>query len=354
MASISKTTSVSSEYYNPWAEHSQEELVKVKRWEDEEQKRRMVDILGEQQRRYCANQVAEIVSTTLRPSWFQKGTSYVFNILGMARKAGDSLLRSSQVQAMNARIQIAGQKGIATAQNVAHSVEGSIHKAQETSQDVKLKLQEKIGAAQGVAHHGLGKVQETALDVKHKVEVAGHKAQETSQDVKVKLQEKIGVAQDVAHHGLEKVQEVALKLKSVSLKLFGKVNEVWSNLSENTNLAFAVLEEENERAWRLNGETEIFAIINGLTISSLFKEMAPEFYRPTFEPTRKYSTKLIEQYECTRRVTEDLSDRTAVNNAKAVSSLIEAKFRAVAPSAFPPKVEILEEEKPKTPMTAAM
>jgi len=346
MTYTSKNTS--SDFYNLWAEHSPEAIIRVKRWADEEQKRRIADKTGEQQRRYIANQVSEIITTNLRPSWFHKGSSYFFSLLKVARNAGTDLLRSSQVQAMNAKTQI------------THGVETVGNKATETVQDVKLKVgavgQRATETAQDVKHkvEAVGqRATETAQDVKHKVEFAGQKAQETSQDVKVRIQEKIGVAQGVAHQGFEKVQEVAHKLKNASLNLFGKVNQVFSYFSENTNLAFAVLEEENERAWRLNSEIEVFAILNALCISSLFKDMAPEFYRPAFEPTRKYSTKLIEEYERSRRVLAHLADRTALNNAKAVSLLIEAKFR-VLPCALPPKTEVVETITFNAPMTAAM
>jgi len=286
--------------------------------EEEERYRRMSDIYGEQQRRFAAHQVSEIVVTSLRPSWFQKGSTYVFNLFHMAREAGTSILRSSQVRAMSARLQVAGHKGIATAQ-----------------------------------------------DVKHKVEVASHKAQETSHDVKVKLQETLESAQGVAHQGVEKVEEVVHKLKDVSLKIYGKVNKVWSNLSENAGLAFAVLEEENERVYRMNSDNETYAVLNGLRVSNLIKELSPEFYKPSCEPTRNYTTKLLEEIERSRRVHEAFYDHTAINNAMSVSLLIEQKFSVGIPlstKGLVAKEEISDQKgkpaqeikKPVVPLTASM
>jgi hypothetical protein len=283
-----------TEYYNPMVEHSQDDITKVKRAANEEQQRRIKDVIGEQQKRNNAYKVSEIITTNLRPNWFQQGTTYAFNILQVARDAGNKALRSSQVRAVSARLQIAGQKGVATAQDVKHRVEVVGSKAQE-------------------------------------------KAQETSQDVKLKL------------------QEVAQKLKNVSLKVFGKVSQAFTNLSENTNLAFAVLEEEGERTWRLNSETEAYAILNALRVSSLIKETAPALYRPAFEPTRKYSTRLLEENERARRSTQDLIDFTALNNAKAISLLIANIFRTTpAPLPIKEKSKAAQPTKVNTPSTAAM
>jgi len=311
MASGNKT-----EFYNPWAEHCKEDIELVNKLEDGEQKRRIADTLGEQQRRYVANQVAEIVSTSLRPSWFNQGSTYVFSLLKMARNAGNDLLRSSQVRAMNAKLQVVGQKGIAT--------------AAATAADVKHKLEE------------------VGLRVQESSKVKLHDTIETS---KLKLHDTLESANGIAHQGLEKVQEVAQKLKNVSLGFFGKVSQTFTNLSENTNLAFAVLEEENERQWRLNSELEAYAILNALCVSSLLKETAPALYRPFAEPDRKYSTRLLEDYERTRRCLRDAADHTSITNAKAVSSLILQKFSV--PIAPLRKVEVVETSAQKTRLTAA-
>jgi len=295
------TSTGKSEFYNPWAEHSKEDIDLVNRLEDAEQKRRIMDVLGEQQRRYVANQVAEIISTNLRPSWFLQGSAYVFSLLNVAKNAGNDLLRSSQVRAMSTKLQVVGHKGL-----------------------------------------------ETAAEVKHKVEEVGLRAQETS---KLKLQDTLDSAGGIAHQGLEKVQEVAQKIKDMSLSFFGKFNQAWSNLSENTNLAFAVLEEENERQWRLNSELEAYAILNALCISNLLKETAPALYRPAIEPSRKYSTRLIEEYERNRRCLQDAADHTSLQNASAISRLILQKFAVV--SAPIRKVEVVEAPRQKSTLGAA-
>lgn len=337
---MANTTTIEykNEVYNRETEYSQEDIAKIIRWEEEEQQRRLADTLGEQQRRQIANKVSsDIVSSSLRPNWFRQGTSYVFNLLRVAREAGNKALRSSQIQQISARLQIAGQRGIASAQDLQATVS---NKAQHTAQDAKLKFQETTQDAKL-------KLQETAQDAKLKF-------QETTQDVKSKIQEKIGSAQGVAQQGIEKVQEVAKKLKSASLKVFNRVGQAFHNLSENTNLAFAVLEEESERAWRLNSDIEVFAITNALRVSSLLKDTAPALYRPAFEPTRKYSTRLLEENERHRRAAEALGDRTAIDNAKAISRLIEDKFRAVPIAPLPAKAEHVPEIKISTPYTAAM
>lgn len=104
----------------------------------------------------------------------------------MAKGAGNDLLRSSQVRQMSAKLQVVGQKGIAT-----------------------------------------------ASDMKHKVEEVGLRAQESS---KMKLHDTLESASDVAHHGLEKVQEITQKLKDASLKFFGKFSKAWGNFVSNTNI----------------------------------------------------------------------------------------------------------------------
>lgn len=317
MASKTNPSSSSkADFYNPWAEHSKDDIDLVNKLEDEEQKRRIADVLGEQQRRNAAHQVSEIISTSLRPSWFNKGSAYALELIKVARQAGNKLLRSSQVRQMSAKIQVVGQRGIASAQAKAQ-------------------------------------------DVKHKAEIVGHRAQETSHDVKLKLQDTLDSAETIAQQGIEKVQEVAKKIKKVSLKFFGKVSQAVNNLSENTNLAFAVLEEENERQTRLNGELEVYAILNALRVSALLKDTAPALYRPAFEPTRKYSTRLIEEYERSRRSLADAADHTAINNAKAVAQLIQQKFSApITPlrkvEAPLRKVEIIEAPKVKKTLGAAM
>lgn len=334
MAATTTTTTIEykNEVYNRDTMYSQEDIEKVIRWEEEEQQRRIADTEGEQQRRQLALQVStEVVSSSLRPNWFRKGTSYVFNLLRLAREAGNNALRSSQIQQLSARLQVVGHKGIATAQDLQATVS---NKAQHTAQDAKLKIQDTTQDAKL-------KIQETTQDAKLKI-------QETTQDVKNKLQE-------VANQGIEKVQEVAKKLKNASLDVINRVGKAFHNLSENTNLAFAVLEEESERAWRLNSDIEVYSILNALRVSSLLKETAPALYRPAFEPTRKYSTRLLEENERHRRAAEALGDRTAIDNAKAISRLMEDKFRAapIAPP-LPAKAEHIEEIKVTKPFIAAM
>jgi hypothetical protein len=288
------------EFYDPWTEHSQEDIKLVNMLEDEEQRRRMADTIGEQNRRFVANQVSEIVANGIRPNWFNVGTAYVFKILKLARNAGNKALHSSQITALSAKLQVAGHKGFSKAQ-----------------------------------------------ELKNSLELAGTKAQETTSDVKHLIQEKFESVQ-------EKVSEVTKKLKSVSLKFLGKVNQTFTHISENTNLAFAVLEEEGERQRRLTSELEAYAILNALRVSSLLKELAPAFYRPAFEPTRKYSTRLLEENERARRQIVDLSDHIAINNAKNIAELITNKFTAPAPISLPTKVEPVSEPAKIKPSTAAM
>jgi len=336
-------STTTSQEYNFNVEYSQDDIKLVCKLEDEEQGRRMLDIEGEKLRRNNAHIVSEMFSLNVRQSWFQKGSSYVFNLLSVARNAGNNILNTSQVKAMNVKMQISG-----TAQDVGRKVGsvGQIGKA--TAQDVKLKLdatahevKEKVGAATTKAQQAGSSVTTKGL--------------ETAHGVKEVIKETLGSAQDAAQQGLEKVQGAAKMIKSASLRLIKRATSGVFKL--NTGLAFAILEEENERAHRLTSELEVYAILNALAVANLIKAMAPEFYRPEFEPSHRFLTKQLEEYERARREASDSIDMKSVN-AKAVASLITAKFQAEpvpVPQLIAAKAEIVEEIKERaSPLVATM
>jgi len=331
-----------NEFYDPLLEHPAEITLLVNKLEEEERIRRIFDKDGEALRRLLAHEVAELVGAALRPSWFQQGSSYVFRLLGVAREAGSNILRSSQVENISAKLQIAGQKAYATSQGLAHKVEEVGHRAQEFPGEVKLKFQEKLAAAQDVAHQKWEKVEDVAHQKWEKVGDAAHHGIEKANSGLEEVTHTVG---DVAQQGIEKTQDIIHKLKHLSLNVIGKVNQVISSYTYNTNLAFAVLEEENERAYRLNSDDEVYAILNAMAVASLFKELAPEFYKPTFEPTRGYSTRLLEEIERKRRIREGVWDHTPIDHATAISHWIEQRFNRPILPIRETKKHVIEEVK---------
>lgn len=331
-----KNISISSvpELYNAELEHPREETQKAIRWAEEEQRRRMSDPEGENRKLRIAGQVSEVYSKGIRTTWFQRGSSFVFSLLGSVRQSGKEIVNSQSVKNLNAKMQIAGQKGVAIAQDVSTTVANKAapvgQKASETAANIK------------------GKSLETAQDIKTKsIAIAQNistKAQETTKDIRAKSAE---TAQDAK----EKSKVLAARLKSAvtSMKLYKKLNKSFSNLAENTNLAFALLEEENERAYRMNSPTEIFAIMNAMGVARLIKSQS-NLYRAEVEPFSGYYTRLLEEAERSRRVQE--SDTAAVNNAKTMSLLITAKFAPVL--AVPAKAEIVPEITLSKPLVATM
>jgi len=352
-------TTTTSEVYSRWVEYSEEDVKTVCRLEDEEQQRRIMDTFGEQLKRSAAAQVSEIFSTTLRPGWFQKGSAYVFHLLRVARSTGSEILSSSQLRALSAKIQIASDRGLNKVHDLKQSfdvagetatiavlnakfkvqetLDETIEKAQETSRDVKVKM---LTASENV--------KSTSQDVSHDV-VA--KLQGTSHDVKLKLQETFAAAQ-------EKIQAGTQKLRNASLELLGKVLTAIMQLIEsvraaNSRITYSVLEEDSERIRRMNSETEATAIANAFAVSSLIKELGPEFYRPAEEPRSTYTTQMLEDIERKRRESQDSTDNTAVKNARAVSTLVKNYTTPV--EVIPPaKVEFVEEIKVHKPMGATM
>lgn len=84
------SSTTKSEFYNPWSEHSREDIDLVNKLEDTEQKRRIADTLGEQQRRYVSNQVAEVVTTNLRPVRIQHTHTTIYAISNHNSRAGSN------------------------------------------------------------------------------------------------------------------------------------------------------------------------------------------------------------------------------------------------------------------------
>jgi len=329
------------------------DIENVKKQADSEQQRRIADEFGEQQRRTTAYLVSAMVEASLRPNWFQQGSSFVLGLLRIARETGnDMLLTASQARS---QIESLRAKGLEAAQDVKHKLELAGNKTLETAQEAKLRSLE------------------TAHDMKHKLELAGEnlskKSQETAQDMKVKLQGRLELAQgaaleakqnlqSTAQQGISKVQEVAERLKGVSLGLVDsardRVNQAWENLTHNSNMAFVILEEETERQYRLNSENQVFAISNAFKVAGLFKGLAPEFYRPSSEPSSAYYGKLLEEGERARRVKQDATDKTALVNAAATSRLIAQKFAVPQIPLAPAKAQHVEEIKVSKPLIATM
>jgi len=333
--------------------HSLADIESVKQQADGEQQRRLSDTYGEQQRRTTAYLVSAMVEASLRPNWFQQGSSVVLQLLKIARQSGNNvLLTASQARTHLNSLKIKGREA---ALDVKQKFEFAGNKTLESAQDAKLKSLE------------------TAQDLKHKLEMAGEnlskKSQETAQDMKAKLQGGLESAQgaaleakqnlqSTAQLSLSKVQEVAGRLKGVSLGLvdtaIDRVNSAWDNLTHNSNLAFVILEEETERQYRLTSENQVFAITNAFRVASLFKALAPEFYRPSSEPSGAYYCKLVEEVERARRTKQDATDKTARVNAWATSRLITQKFAAPVIPLAPAKAVFVEEIKITKPLPLTM
>lgn len=311
------TTTITSEKYDSFSEHSIEDIKEVKRLADEEQARRINDTNGEAQRKMVAHNVSDMFSLNTRSNWFQQGSSFVFQLLNVARE------KASNISA------IAAQKGRETASDVKQKLDTVSYKGKVVAQDVKVKVTDAgkkgIQLSTEMTSMATQKSKDTANDIKSKVTTttqdAQNKGAETLSGVQNLLKEKLGTAQAT-------LQGAALKIKSSSLNLWEKVN---TTLTKKTNLAFLLLEEETERAYRMNSETQVYAILNALSVSFLIKDIGYEFYRPASEPSHAYATKMLEQLEQSRRIVNDMSDQTAVKNAKAVSDLIVHKFRAITP-----------------------
>lgn len=349
-------------YYDYWIEHSHADVEYVIQLEQEEQARRLVDKEGEKQRRGVALQVSEIITESIRPAWFGRGSLFVVNLLKAMRKGGNDILRTSQIRAMAvvdkfSEITKKTQASIdSTNEKIHESLIETKLKSEETSRNVQQKFREN-------SQNAKLKLQESSQNAKLKL-------QESSRDLRTKVEgaldatdKKVQSASEFADRKTKKigeaVQGVVGMIRSASLNLIEKLKEKWIHLTSNTNLAFALIEEENERAFRLSSDIETFAIFNALLLSSLIKELKPEFYCPDFEPTRKYSTRLLEEIERRRRMIEDLFDRKAIENAKTAAFLINEKFCATAAveeiPPLPAKKEIIETiNVSPPPMGAAM
>jgi len=376
-------------YCDYWIEHSHTDVEYVIKLEEDEQERRIKDKDGEHARRNAALKASEIIHENLRPVWFGRGSLFVLNLLKAMRKSGNNLLRTSQILSISF-IEKLGEithKGKET-------VETTNEKIVETTHEAKEKIEESSRSLKGKFQESSDNLKEKFLESSNNLK---GKLQESSHDLKVKVDGTI----DAAHHKIHSATEFANQkiekigdavsgavgmvasdvsgvvgiIASSAANLLGKIKEKWSNLvsfhkkttiRETEILATLIKrsrrpEEENERAYRLSSEIETFAIFNALLLSSLIKELAPEFYRPDFEPTRKYSTRLLEEIERRRRMVEDLFDRKASENAKTLSAFITEKFSTVTPT--PATIEVIplakkEEIEPikvsPAPMGAAM
>jgi len=333
-------------YYDKWIEHSHADVEYVIQLEEEEKARRLEDKDGEKQRQHAAQLASEIVTESVRPVWFGRGSLFVLKLLTAMRKGGNNLLRSSQIRTMEIvdKLNEITQKGKTSLDEVTQKSKASFN-------EITQKTQAKVDIANQKIHDSLvgnkQKIQERSRSAKLKLEESSHDLKLKVDDTLGAAHEKIQNATEFANEKIEKiggaVSGVVGIITSAGANLIEKLKEKWANLTTNTNLAFAVIEEENERAYRLNSDIETFAIFNALLLSSLIKELKPEFYRPDFEPTRKYSTRLLEDIERRRRMIEDLFDKKGIENAKTISFLIDEKFAAKAVEELPlPKKEIVE------------
>lgn len=378
--SIAHKSETRGVYCDHWIEHSHSDVEYVIKLEEEEQARRLVDKDGEKQRQHTALRASEIITESVRPVWFGRGSTFVINLLKAMRKGGNDLLRSSQIRAVVDKFNEITQKTQASVDSYNETIHNTLIdtklKAQETSHNAKLKLRETSENAKlkfrESSQNAKLKLEETSQSAKHKLEETSHNAklkfEESSREIRTKVEgkldathEKVLTATDFANEKILKiggaVQGIVDTIASTGASFIEKLREKWGNLTTNTNLAFALIEEENERAFRLSSDFETFAILNALLLSSLIKDLKPEFYRPDFEPTRKYSTHLLEEIERKRRMVEDLFDKKAIENAKTISFLINEKFCATAVEIppLPAKIEIIEPiHVTPSPMGAAM
>jgi len=374
-----------SEIYKPWLEHSSEVTALVIRLEEEEQQRRLVDKDGEHARRNVALQVSEIISTTLRPGWFYQGSSHAFHLWKLTRdtkKLFRSTMRTVSANLLET-VKITGALGM----EVQCKIENAGEEAQKMLHNSFVAAQDKIS---GVAHHSSEKAKQELHKVEcvakensfkakeglakglEKVECAAHQSTEKVKEGLEKVEnaahqslEKANSAKNVslerassaAHVGLSKAQQIIHKIKEAGLRLFGKAGQLPVVVTDKVNVAFAVFEEECERNYRATSGFQLYAIFNAFATAQLIKDLAPELYRPTFEPNHRYGAKLVEELERARRMRAVLFDSTAKKNANAVATLITQKVAATAtqqPVLLKAKKEYIEEPQVLWASTAAM
>jgi len=302
----------------------------VRRMEAEERSRRIEDIYGESIRKANAQKVSKMFAFSSHP----EASAYLSEILGLARQTGHNLLKYSQTKAsqmtadfseftrkkgykasesLQENFDIASQKGI---QTVYALKDATTQKAFQMTSAVSDKTGEKTyGVSTSLRDKLDGALNSLGVTTNHRAQKASAKASELSQTAMAAAKEQLDNASTVAH-------QASTKARSLSISLLEKVNQ---SLSHNTDMAYISLQENTERAYRLSSDNASYAILNGLMVSNLIKDLGCEYYRPASEPSRLYSTRLLEQYERSSRISRDITG-IAANKSRMVSKLIKEKF----------------------------
>jgi len=313
----------SIELYSADVEHSFEDCKLVIDLQDKECSRRVEDVNGEIKRRLLAREVSNLII----PPVLQEQSECYPNLWNMVNEAGRNFMEYTQTIASNVTSglsEFAGRKGF------------------ETSEALRLHMG--IVGLRGISSALLVKdiAEQKASQLTYTIsDIAGEVGRDSGIFIKDKLGDAardLGItpnnqvgyrvsqnAKTFAKERLDNVEELAHESK-LMLKL-ANTNPISQNAtkityhSKNAGLLF---QEDTERTYRLSNEDEVYAILNGLALSSLIKDLGEAFYRPSYEPTRIYSTKLLEQYERSSRLSKDVGP--IVNQAREVSKLVEDKF----------------------------
>lgn len=314
-------------------EYLPENILNAGKLEDAEQVRRLADVEGENHKRVLANNLSQqLFDDNLRATWFQRGSSFVLNLLNsvqnvvatkasdltnvVSNKAGDLGLQASN--ALQTKAELVGKQ-----------VQGAAHAA---SENITIKANE-------IGLQAAGKAQDLSASLAQKAGQVGVQAQtaalSATQSASSLAQDK---ALDVKNKGFEAVQTsktfLAGKFSEYSQKLGDAVANMslyqkFGSLIGRTNMTFAMLEEEAERAHRMNSSSEKYAIANALQMSRLIKQHfnIVDESASTEIKTLKFNTGALEEGERVRRVEETESgEKVALSNAKAVATIINDKF----------------------------
>jgi len=274
--------------------------------------------------------VSALIRAEVQQAWFLHGPSFVIAVLNTMKDAGSHIASNAQRARSHS--------------DVLRSVmrDSVLLPATQTVQNTKLVASHTIDRARELVRSTSADLYRLSEVVSQKTDEIGHTADQrlrlatkkvatVAQDVALKVQETGKKGAIVTKHGIEKAQAALYLTSEVIVETASKfsvwIQLTWSNAIYNANLAYCVHLEEKERKRRMTSTEETFAIINGMKVASLIKDLAPEFYRPSNEPNPHYSFKLLESREQAARIKDAKLDATLRFKHRAVANLIADRFR---------------------------
>jgi len=169
-------------------------------------------------------------------------------------------------------------------------------------------------------------------DATHSALEAGQKSIETAQELGHLVAVKAASATHLAQDVVSKANAIVHQGADIVRSAYGKVADIWEDLSDTITWARVVEIEELERERRLQSNSEARAVLNAQKVSALIKDLGTPFYRPTFEPNVNYGTQLLEELERSRRIWEDSTGKIAIVNAQGVSDIVKDSVRLLKTS----------------------